>query len=124
MPYIKVAPDGTQTDNAPRHSDVQTWNGSEWVPYSPSDSDPYNISPWILARYWQGSGVPMLRSCCAIAVPNWGFFFLDHCGIKPLRQRQRDDHFNAPRVRGAAANTPSSLQDSIRQGTPSRNTYF
>jgi hypothetical protein len=40
----------------------------------------------------------------------------------PLRQRQRDDTFNTPRVALGSRNAPKSLQESIRQGHS--NTYL
>ena len=43
-------------------------------------------------------------------------------GIPPLRQRQRDDSYNAPRVGFGQRNAPKSKQESIRQGHG--NTYL
>lgn len=42
--------------------------------------------------------------------------------VPPLRQRQRDDKFRTPRMRGAVANHPTSRQFSLRQGN--RNSYW
>lgn len=50
--------------------------------------------------------------------------FLTCSGTPPLRQRQRDDAFNAPRVnRGPGHNHPRSLQYSQRSSWTS-NTYL
>jgi hypothetical protein len=42
--------------------------------------------------------------------------------VPPLRQRQRDDSYNAPRMAWGSRNAPRSRQESIRQGHG--NTYL
>lgn len=43
-------------------------------------------------------------------------------GRRPLRQKQRDDYFNAPRNKNSH-NNPTSRQDSLRS-SPGGNTYL